>query len=160
MECIKFTRDFYRLVNLRSESTPSLQSQIDSEESSSSNKGQCGEPSPTPSEAGRAQVQSCSSSDSGDFRLANDIVIVDPKGNELLVEQSDEDCSDVKSSSCCTDSTVLYNGDTKVAGFRQGTSRLWRRSNGWMHVTNGQSKVGTSLPSLDDHDLKHTIFFI
>lgn len=83
--CKNFTRDFYKLVNIHK--SESLQSQLNSDEkiayltsddeSNTSSSGHCHEnghddscdDSPTPSEAGRAQVFSCSStttSESGD----------------------------------------------------------------------------------------------
>lgn len=139
VECIKFTRDFYRLVNLRSNSTPSLQSQIDSEESSNVKEPLV--PSPTPSEAGRAQIQSCSSSDSGDFRLANDIVVIEPKATELLDDRNN-DASDVKEIVSNTGKVFQLRGNKiPVATYRQGTSHSWRRSNGWTKVSNGKLKV-------------------
>lgn len=65
--CTNFTRDFYRLVNIKSESNRSLHSPAppDGTTASSSDENER-TTSPTPSEAGQAQVHSCSSSESSD----------------------------------------------------------------------------------------------
>ncbi|XP_016943406.3 uncharacterized protein [Drosophila suzukii] len=82
--CTDFTNDFYKLVNIRSNSSRSLYSYLEGEtddededdddgEDSSMSESQVGPAgrtagvSPTPSEAGRAQLTSCSSSETDDL---------------------------------------------------------------------------------------------
>jgi len=79
--CTDFTNDFYKLVNIRSNSSRSLYSYLegetddededddDGEDSSISESqvGPAGRISPTPSEAGRAQLTSCSSSETDEL---------------------------------------------------------------------------------------------
>lgn len=107
--CKSFTRDFYKLVNIASDSTRSLHSPYygvvsglsgagrsmcprdndsDTDESSSRTE-RMGSSSPTPSEAGLALVSSCSSSDTSDEpRMDESIIIVDikppPRTDSLL----------------------------------------------------------------------------
>ncbi|XP_016986121.1 uncharacterized protein LOC108049456 isoform X3 [Drosophila rhopaloa] len=82
--CTDFTNDFYKLVNIRSNSSRSLYSYLEGEtddededdedgEDSSMSESQVGPAgriageSPTPSEAGRAQLTSCSSSETDEL---------------------------------------------------------------------------------------------
>lgn len=64
--CVDFTKDFYKLVNIPSGSTRSLYSYLDAEtddeDDTTSENCRTRGPSPTASEAGQAQVTSCSSS--------------------------------------------------------------------------------------------------
>ncbi|XP_064547982.1 uncharacterized protein DDB_G0284459 isoform X4 [Drosophila montana] len=80
--CTDFTNDFYKLVNIRSNSSRSLFSYLegetddededdeDEQDSSMSESQTKARVSPTPSEAGRAQLTSCSSSETDDHSLA------------------------------------------------------------------------------------------
>ncbi|XP_032572664.1 uncharacterized protein LOC6608894 isoform X1 [Drosophila sechellia] len=79
--CTDFTNDFYKLVNIRSNSSRSLYSYLEGETDdededdddcedssiSESQVGPAGRISPTPSEAGRAQLTSCSSSETDEL---------------------------------------------------------------------------------------------
>ncbi|XP_019892238.1 uncharacterized protein LOC101893958 [Musca domestica] len=131
--CTEFTNDFYKLVNIRSNSARSLYSYVDEdtddedddedEEEETENdleddgnsslspshkrlrskvlKSRQSQPSPTPSEAGRAQVTSCSSSETDDFShcttTTNSIHTEIPL--HTLEENDDDDDDD--DSSCC-----------------------------------------------------------
>ncbi|XP_043064176.1 uncharacterized protein LOC108096626 isoform X2 [Drosophila ficusphila] len=85
--CTDFTNDFYKLVNIRSNSSRSLYSYLEGEtddededdeegEDSSMSESQVGPAgrttggSPTPSEAGRAQLTSCSSSETEELSVS------------------------------------------------------------------------------------------
>lgn len=117
--CIDFTRDFYKLVNITSESTRSLHSHMEAEtddedENCSEYPRVCrnGEVSPTPSEAGRAQVTSCSSSDSGD-QSRTDITVSNPNTS--------------------TEITCTLRSDLAITNSNEN-SPSWRKSNGWKRV--------------------------
>lgn len=85
MACTDFTNDFYKLVNIRSNSSRSLFSYLegqtddeddeeddeddDGEDSSMSESQVKARNSPTPSEAGRAQLTSCSSSETDEHSI-------------------------------------------------------------------------------------------
>lgn len=81
--CTNFTNDFYKLVNIRSNSSRSLFSYVEGEtddeddedeedeQDSSMSESQIKQRvSPTPSEAGRAQLTSCSSSETDEHSVA------------------------------------------------------------------------------------------
>ncbi|KAH8397018.1 hypothetical protein KR215_007603, partial [Drosophila sulfurigaster] len=82
--CTDFTNDFYKLVNIRSNSSRSLFSYLegetddeddedeDDEQDSSMSESQAkARDSPTPSEAGRAQLTSCSSSETDEHSVTH-----------------------------------------------------------------------------------------
>ncbi|XP_037953399.1 uncharacterized protein LOC119683666 isoform X2 [Teleopsis dalmanni] len=123
--CTEFTNDFYKLVNIRSSSARSLYSYIEGEtddeddddcdDSSFSGVNVClrdqtmkevgKTQSPTPSEAGRAQVTSCSSSESDELSrctMQQDIIeenmVQDISNTELneIEQQSDIEIEDVQ----------------------------------------------------------------
>lgn len=87
MACTDFTNDFYKLVNIRSNSSRSLFSYLegqtddeddeeddeddDGEDSSMSESQVKARNSPTPSEAGRAQLTSCSSSETDEHSITH-----------------------------------------------------------------------------------------
>lgn len=144
--CKNFTREFYKLVSIKSGSTRSLQSQVEDSEEERSSERDDERMSPTPSEAGRAAVASCSSSDSG-----GDLLLVTEDGKvhmALKCEQQPVSEKDSINSSprSCTNScrsvrirpAPLQNGDALTNG---RSIHSWRRSNGWTRVSNGQSKA-------------------
>ncbi|XP_073847990.1 uncharacterized protein isoform X2 [Musca autumnalis] len=143
--CTEFTNDFYKLVNIRSNSARSLYSYVDEDtddedddededEEETENdleddgnaslspshkrlrskvlKSRQSQPSPTPSEAGRAQVTSCSSSETDDFShcttTTNSIHTEIPL-HTLEEHEDDEDDDDDDDSSCCEETQT--NGD-------------------------------------------------
>ncbi|XP_059225037.1 probable WRKY transcription factor protein 1 isoform X2 [Stomoxys calcitrans] len=143
--CTEFTNDFYKLVNIRSNSARSLYSYIDDdtddeddddddddeeddeEEEDDSENGmaddgnaslspshkrlrskvlksrQQTQPSPTPSEAGRAQVTSCSSSETDDFSHCTTTT------NSIHTEIPLQTLEENDTSSCCD--VVLINDE-------------------------------------------------
>lgn len=113
--CKKFTRDFYRLVNVHSGSACNLRSpghsHLDCSSSDEDMNERLGLHSPTNSESSRIQVYSCSSSsDSGEVALPN------MRRHETgLFEEVMTGCQE-----------KLDLIDTKTS---------WRRSNGWRRVS-------------------------
>lgn len=134
--CKDFTRDFYRLVSIKSDSTRSLQSQFDVDgddehedeededeatDESSSFGGRidrlC---SPTPSEAGRAQVLSCTSSDDSDELVITQHTASGNLNHDLVKEVL----------SACHKNNVVRDGAQSMQ-----PAKAWRRSNGWRRVS-------------------------
>lgn len=116
--CKDFTSDFYRLVNIASGSTRSLQSAADASDTDESIPNDRYNNSPTPSEAGLVQLSSCSSSDSSEQTTSR------PDGIML----SDNLRQDV----------LVLRHKTHHSG-KDGTQSMpstnWRRSNGWRRVS-------------------------
>lgn len=120
--CKDFTRDFYRLVNIKSESTRSLHShEADMSDSSSecddgNTERLC---SPTPSEAGLAQVSSCSSSDD-----SGELGICDQNDSSSLLNEV---------------LNVCHNKNANIEELKKfgliSTPNIWRRSTGWRRVS-------------------------
>lgn len=138
MTCKSFTREFYKLVNIKSESQRSLQSpaddttgttstmtsdddepesdheppQTDSDDSDDGSTCIQYTHSPTPSEAGLALVSSCSSSDSSVSEIKTD-------GGEVLVPI-----------------TVLKHTTSPIKSLANQSSlnAVWRQSTGWRRV--------------------------
>jgi hypothetical protein len=141
--CKDFTRDFYKLVNIKSDSTRSLQSAADADQSDSSSE--CGRTdqmvSPSPSEAGRAQVLSCTSSDSSEI------------DNGLVAEhhlQHLRSCNYQGPGRRSTDlvQDVLaassrrrqqLNGECNGSGGRAIPVKAWRKSNGWRRMNSTEN---------------------
>lgn len=127
--CKDFTRDFYRLVNIKSESTRSLHShEADMSDSSSecddgNTERLC---SPTPSEAGLAQVSSCSSSDD-----SGELGICDQNDSSSLLNEV---------------LNVCHKNNTNIEELKKcgliSTPNVWRRSTGWRRVSS-QSLVSS-----------------
>lgn len=101
MACTDFTNDFYKLVNIRSNSSRSLFSyqegqtddeddedddeDDDDEQDSSMSESQVkARNSPTPSEAGRAQLTSCSSSETDEHSMTHPV----SKQQQIVTEQA------------------------------------------------------------------------
>lgn len=117
--CKDFTSDFYRLVNIASGSTRSLQSAADGSDTDESIPNDRYN-SPTPSEAGLAQVSSCSSSDSSEQQTAGRTdgrTICDNLRQDVLVLRHKTTHHSVKD------------------GTQSMPSTNWRRSNGWRRVS-------------------------
>ncbi|XP_055621443.1 uncharacterized protein LOC129765304 isoform X2 [Toxorhynchites rutilus septentrionalis] len=145
--CTNFTRDFYRLVSIKSESNRSLQSPTPAETTISSSDENERLTSPTPSEAGRAQVHSCSSSESSD--------VITEKYEPVAA--STPALPQTKSPNLCTAATTDLLQDVLITVRKQQqqqpneedtrrndaqiTSPTWRRSNGWRRISrNGHAK--------------------
>lgn len=150
--CKNFTRDFYKLVNIHK--SDSLQSQLNvddktvylssDDESNTSSSGRCHEnghdnddsadDSPTPSEAGRAQVFSCSStttSESDDtFSVKiNNLSNVETKDT---AEQTDKTSNivviDAKKYNVLESAAVDETGDEDVVVLRGSSNKMNGRS--------------------------------
>lgn len=118
MACTDFTNDFYKLVNIRSNSSRSLFSYLegqtddeddeedddedededdDGEDSSMSESQVKPRNSPTPSEAGRAQLTSCSSSETDEHSITHapkqqqQLVLTEQAVQEQQQEEQDEE---------------------------------------------------------------------
>lgn len=111
--CKDFTSDFYRLVNIASGSTRSLQSGADASDTDESLPND--RYSPTPSEAGLAQVSSCSSSDSSEQTTGR-------LDGRILSDNLRQD-------------VLVLRHKTHSSGTQSMPSTNWRRSNGWRRVS-------------------------
>lgn len=112
--CKDFTSDFYRLVNIASGSTRSLQSAADASDTDESIPNDRYN-SPTPSEAGLAQVSSCSSSDSSEQTAGR-------LDSRMLSNNLRQD-------------VLVLRHKTHHSGTQSMPSTNWRRSNGWRRVS-------------------------
>lgn len=175
LACKDFTRDFYRLVNIKSESTRSLRSlnegtlrddatcghltDSSSDDDDDAEAGD-GEPngrrlsSPTPSEAGREQVISCSSSDSDDLTLSTGHDPLPPPPPPLSILNGSTGGGGVgggggggvgdRGSSLLEDvlSACHRNNICKSSATMDtiAPKSAWRRSNGWRRIS-GQYNV-------------------
>ncbi|XP_052839776.1 uncharacterized protein LOC128254633 isoform X2 [Drosophila gunungcola] len=109
--CTDFTNDFYKLVNIRSNSSRSLYSYLEGEtddededdeegEDSSMSESQVGPAgrtaggSPTPSEAGRAQLTSCSSSETDELSASQ--VKKDEEPDYAVIDECRRRVSDIE----------------------------------------------------------------
>lgn len=110
--CTDFTNDFYKLVNIRSNSSRSLYSYLEGEtddeddeedddaEDSSMSESQVGPAgriaggSPTPSEAGRAQLTSCSSSETEELSASQ--VKKDEEPDYAVIDECRRRVSDIE----------------------------------------------------------------
>ncbi|XP_055858624.1 uncharacterized protein LOC129921028 isoform X3 [Episyrphus balteatus] len=163
--CVDFTKDFYKLVNIPSGSTRSLYSYLDAEtddeDDTTSENCRTRGPSPTPSEAGQAQVTSCSSSESDEHtrciaelpELVSSCSYEEPQcilrniqNDEVKTSKSEATTPTnlpTLTSSTATPAASLVAVTTKTttttvtAGLKSGPS--WRRSNGWKRLPSLES---------------------
>jgi len=104
--CTDFTNDFYKLVNIRSNSSRSLfsynegetddedEDEDDEQDSSMSESQAKARLSPTPSEAGRAQLTSCSSSETDEHSVTHPPQVIleqEPPHKHIAEEEEDHD---------------------------------------------------------------------
>jgi hypothetical protein len=140
--CKDFTRDFYKLVNIKSDSTRSLQSAADADQSDSSSE--CGRTdqliSPTPSEGGRAQVLSCTSSDSSeiDNGMVEEHHLQHLRNcNQHQSRRSTDLVQDVLAAS--SRRRIQLNGGNECNGGRSMPVKAWRRSTGWRRISGSEN---------------------
>lgn len=167
--CVDFTKDFYKLVNIPSGSTRSLYSYLDAEtddeDDTTSENCRTRGPSPTPSEAGQAQVTSCSSSESDEHtrciaelpELVSSCSYEEPQcilrniQNDEVKTSKSEATTPTNLPMMLTSTptppplptaslvavTTKSTTTTVTAGSKSGAS--WRRSNGWKRLNSVES---------------------
>ncbi|XP_021699794.1 uncharacterized protein LOC5567692 isoform X1 [Aedes aegypti] len=151
--CTNFTRDFYRLVSIKSESNRSLQSPTPVDTTTSSSDENERLTSPTPSEAGRAQVHSCSSSESSDVITEkhepslpsppaslqrHPVAAIHPAATADLLQ-------DVLIT-CHNQQKMQQNNRKLQKDGSQSASPTWRRSNGWRRVPRNSHETHIPVP--------------
>lgn len=138
--CTNFTRDFYRLVSIKSESNRSLQSPTPVDTTASSSDENERLTSPTPSEAGQAQVHSCSSSESSDViteRHEPPLPSPPPSPQRHPANIHPAATTDLLQDvliTCHNQHKVQQNNNKILRDGTQTSSPTWRRSNGWRRV--------------------------
>ncbi|XP_058458542.1 uncharacterized protein LOC131435069 isoform X2 [Malaya genurostris] len=149
--CTNFTRDFYRLVNIKSESNRSLQSPVPADTTASSSDENERLTSPTPSEAGQAQVHSCSSSESSDVITEK----YDPTlpSLPLLPHSLSAATTDLLQDVLITCHNQQQQQQQQqqinrrnIKDRAQTTSPTWRRSNGWRRVPRKSHETHIPVP--------------
>ncbi|XP_053685351.1 uncharacterized protein LOC128734958 [Sabethes cyaneus] len=143
--CTNFTRDFYRLVNIKSESNRSLHSPTlpDLTTASSSDENER-TASPTPSEAGQAQVHSCSSSESSDVITEKFDPSFASSPNNLPANTTD----------LIQDVLITHRNEQHQHQLRKNNSKdisekpspTWRRSTGWRRVPKSNHETHIPVP--------------
>ncbi|XP_029728889.1 uncharacterized protein LOC109416692 isoform X3 [Aedes albopictus] len=151
--CTNFTRDFYRLVSIKSESNRSLKSPTPVDTTTSSSDENERLTSPTPSEAGRAQVHSCSSSESSDVITEkhepslpsppaspqrHPVTVIHPAATTDLLQ-------DVLIT-CHNQQKMQQNNRKFQKDGTQSASPTWRRSNGWRRVPRNSHETHIPVP--------------
>ncbi|XP_058826556.1 uncharacterized protein LOC131686689 isoform X2 [Topomyia yanbarensis] len=145
--CTNFTRDFYRLVNIKSESNRSLQSPAPVDTAASSSDENERLTSPTPSEAGQAQVHSCSSSESSDViteKYDPPLTSLPPSPHKLPAATTDL-LQDVLIT-CHNQQQQQQIIKKNVKDGAQTTSPTWRRSNGWRRIPRNSHETHIPVP--------------
>ncbi|KAJ6642406.1 Nck-associated protein 5-like [Pseudolycoriella hygida] len=127
--CKDFTSDFYRLVNITSGSTRSLHSGADPSDTDESIPNDRYNNSPTPSEAGLAQVSSCSSSDSSEQTAGR-------LENRMLSDNLRQD-------------VLVLRHKPHQSGTQSMPSTNWRRSNGWRRVSSQYIEPSSNKSSIN-----------
>lgn len=150
--CTNFTRDFYRLVSIKSESNRSLQSPTPVDTTASSSDENERLTSPTPSEAGQAQVHSCSSSESSDV-----ITEIHEPSFPLPPSSPQKHPANIHPAATtdllqdvlitCHNKHKVQQHNTKILrDDNPAASPTWRRSNGWRRVPRNNNE--THIPIL------------
>ncbi|XP_055537981.1 uncharacterized protein LOC129725788 [Wyeomyia smithii] len=141
--CTNFTRDFYRLVNIKSESTRSLHSPAlpDLTTASSSDENER-TASPSPSEAGQAQVHSCSSSESSDVITEKYDPSFSTSSHKIPIATTDllQDALITRSNQHQQQSKNNFKDGA------QKPSSTWRRSTGWRRVPKNNHETHIPVP--------------
>ncbi|XP_065081974.1 uncharacterized protein LOC135704438 isoform X2 [Ochlerotatus camptorhynchus] len=150
--CTNFTRDFYRLVSIKSESNRSLQSPTPVDTTASSSDENERLTSPTPSEAGQAQVHSCSSSESSDViteRHEPPLPSPPPSPQRHPANIHPAATTDLLQDvliTCHNKHNVQQNNSKILRDGTQTSSPTWRRSNGWRRVPRNNHETHIPVP--------------